>query len=78
MGPQSNGHYSIVQEQTRTVRKSDYTPAFALPKHMAGISDEKCREKEKHREERIGEWPFAIPKYNLSLRTSIPNLKFLS
>ena len=31
---------------TRTVRKSDYTPALALPKHMAGIF-EKCREKEK-------------------------------
>ena len=26
---------------TRTVRKSDYTPALALPKHMAGILDEK-------------------------------------
>ena len=26
----------------------------------------------------IGEWPFAIPQYNLSLPTSIPNLKFLS
>ena len=33
-------------ELTRTVRKSDYTPALALPKHMAGILDEKCREKE--------------------------------
>ena len=33
--------------KTRTVRKSDYTPALALPKHMAGIFDEKCREKEK-------------------------------
>ena len=32
---------------TRTVRKSDYTPALALPKHMAGIFDEKCIEKEK-------------------------------
>ena len=31
---------------TRTVRKSDYTPALALPKHMAGILDKKCREKE--------------------------------
>ena len=30
---------------TRTVRKSDYTPALALPKHMAGIFDEKCRKK---------------------------------
>ena len=26
---------------TRTVRKSDYTPALALPKHMAGIFEEK-------------------------------------
>ena len=32
--------------KTRTVRKSDYTPALALTKHMAGISDENCREKE--------------------------------
>ena len=39
------------QNQTRTVRKSDYTPALALPKYMAGILDEKCREKEKYREE---------------------------
>ena len=30
---------------TRTVRKSDYTPALALPKHIAGILDEKYREK---------------------------------
>ena len=37
-------------KKTRTVRKSDYTPALALPKHMAGIFDEKCREKEKYRE----------------------------
>ena len=27
--------------------KSDYTPALALSKHMASVSDEKCREKEK-------------------------------
>ena len=54
-------------EETRTVRKSDYTPALALPKHMAGILDEKCREKEKYREEQIGECPFSIPRHNLSL-----------
>ena len=47
---------------TRTVRKSDYTPALALPKHMAGIFDEKCREKEKYREEQIGKCPFSIPR----------------
>ena len=28
-----------VLEKTRTVRKSDYTPALTLPKHMAGIFD---------------------------------------
>ena len=66
------------ETKTRTVRKSDYTPAFALQKHMAGILDEKCKEKEKYREEQIGECPFAIPQYNLLLQTSIPNLKFLS
>ena len=33
---------------------------------------------EKGREEQMGECPFAISQYNLSLRTSIPNLKFLS
>ena len=43
------------------------TPALALPKHMAGIFDEKCREKEKYREEQIGECPFSIPRHNLSL-----------
>ena len=34
-----------MHDKTRTVRKSDYTPALALPKHMAGILNEKCREK---------------------------------
>ena len=52
---------------TRTVRKSDYTPALVLPKHMAGVFDEKCREKEKYREEQIGECPFSIPRHNLSM-----------
>ena len=32
----------------------------------------------KYKEEQIGECPFANPQYNLSLRTSLPNLKFLS
>ena len=63
---------------TRTVRKSDFTPASALPKHMAGILDEKCREKEIYTEEQMGECPFSIPRYNLSLWPCIPNLKFLS
>ena len=54
-------------KKTRTVRKSDYTPALALPKHMAGILDENCREKEKYWVEQIGECPFSIPRYNLSL-----------
>ena len=31
----------------REIRKSDYTPALALSKHMASIFDEKCIEKEK-------------------------------
>ena len=42
------------------------------------IFDENYREKEKGREEHIGECPFAISQYNLLLRTSTPNLKFLS
>ena len=42
------------------------------------IFDEKYRKKEKGREEQIGECPFAISQYNLSLQTSIRNLKFLS
>ena len=33
--------------KTRTLRKSDNTPALALSKHMASVFDEKCREKEK-------------------------------
>ena len=44
-----------------------YTPALALPKHMAGIFDEKYREKEKYRKEQTGEFPFSIPRHNLSL-----------
>ena len=31
---------------TTTVRKSDYTPALALSKHMASVFDEKYRQKE--------------------------------
>ena len=54
-------------QKTRTVRKSDYTPSLALPKHMAGIFDEKCIEKEKYREEQIEECPFSIPRHNWSL-----------
>ena len=42
------------------------------------IFDEKYGKKEKGREEQIGECPFAISQYILSLRTCIPNLKFLS
>ena len=73
-------HASIVKESfkmwvfagkmtkvTRTVRKSDYTPALAFPKHMASILDEKCTEKEKYREEQIGECPLSISRHNLSL-----------
>ena len=63
----------FVSSVTRTVRKSDYTPALVLPKHMAGIFDENYNEKEKYREQQIGECLFAISQYNLSLRTSIPN-----
>ena len=46
-----------------------------------GIFDQNSGEKEKknkYREEQIGEDPFSIPRYNLSLWTCIPNLKFLS
>ena len=46
-----------------------------------GIFDEKFGKIEKgkkHKEEQIGECPFAIPRYNLSLWTCIPNMKFLS
>ena len=63
----ANMHTAKIMIITRIVRKSDYTPALALPKHMAGIFDEKCREKEKYREEQIGECPFLIPHHNLSL-----------
>ena len=52
---------------TRTIRKSDYTPALVLPKHMADIFEEKCREKEKYREEQIAECPFSTLHHNLSL-----------
>ena len=36
------------------------------------------RKKNKLREEQIGEGPFSIPRYNLSLWTCIPYLKLLS
>ena len=36
------------------------------------------RKKKKQWEEQIGEGPFLIPRYNLSLWTCIPDLKFLS
>ena len=36
------------------------------------IFDKKYGKKEKRREEQIGECPFAISQYNLSLQTSIP------
>ena len=42
------------------------------------IFDKKSGKKEKGREEQIGECLFAISQYNLSLRTYIPNFKFLS
>ena len=42
------------------------------------IFDEKSGKKEKGRVEQIGRCPFAIPQYILSVRTCIPNLKFLS
>ena len=43
------------------------------------IFDEKIgKKRNKQTEEQIGECPFAIPQYNLSLLTCIPNMKFLS
>ena len=51
---------------------------FSILIGCGDIFDEKSGKKEKEREEQIGECPFAIPQYNLSLQTSIPNLKFLS
>ena len=37
--------YELNVIKTRTVRKSDYTPALALQKHMAGIFDENVERK---------------------------------
>ena len=34
-----------IQRETRTVRKSDYTPALVIPKHMAGILDKNVERK---------------------------------
>ena len=42
------------------------------------IFDKKSGKKEKGKEEQTGECLFAISQYNLSLRISIPNSKFLS
>ena len=54
------------QLTTRTARKSDYTPALALPKHMSSMLDEKCTEKKK-------EVILSIPPYNKSLSIYITN-----
>ena len=57
---QTDGGHDIIQpifdgrikrkSETRTVRKSDYTPALTLPMHMACTFDKKCREKEKQKD----------------------------
>ena len=52
---------------TRTVRKSDYTPASALSKHMASVFDEKYREKEKRTNGRM-------PICNLTIQLVVANL----
>ena len=60
--------------RTRTVRKSEYTPALALSKHMASVFDEKYREKEK------GELNRRKPVLNPTIQQVTVNLynKFLS
>ena len=57
------------RKTTRTVRKSDYTPALALSKHMAIVFDEKCREREKGVLNRRK----PIPPYNTFLSIYITN-----
>ena len=75
----------ILSEQARTVRKSDYTPALALSKHMASVFDKKCREKEKgilNRRKPVLNPTIqqaTVNLYNiLSLLFCKPNMSFLS
>ena len=50
-----------------------YEVSISLTKNL-----ERKKKRDKHKEEQIGECPFAIPRYNLLLWTCIPNMKFLS
>ena len=59
--------FVVFQRKLELSENLTITPALALPKHMAGIFDEKSGEKEKYSEEQIGECPFSIPHHNLSL-----------
>ena len=61
----------VWRDLTRTVRKSDYTTASALSKHMASIFNEKSRKKEKGVLNRRK--PVLNP-YNKSLLIYIPNI----
>ena len=75
---------------TRTVRKSDYTPALALSKHMASVFDEKYRQKEKRVLNRlnptllqdavnsVNSYKISIQRYTLFLLFFKPNTGSLS
>ena len=77
----TNKRMSIFNPTSQLVVVNLYTKfEVSILNGCKDIFDEKSgeRKKNKYREERIGEGPFSIPQYNLSLLTGIPNLKFLS
>ena len=71
---------SIFNPMSQLVVVNLYTKISILNR-CKDIFDEISGEKEKknkYREKQVGEGPFSIPLYNLSLWNCIPNLKFLS
>ena len=73
---------SIVNPTLQLVIVNLYTKfEVSILNSCGDLFDEKIwreRKGNKYKEEQIGGCPFAIPKYSLSLQTSIPSLKFLS
>ena len=75
----TNSRRPIFDSTIQLVVENLYTKfEVSILNSCGDIFGKKSGKKEKGREKQIGECPFAISQYNLSLQTSIPNLKFLS
>ena len=78
----TNRRMSIFNPMLLPVLVNQYTKfEVSILNGCGDIFDKKIwreRKRNKYKEEQIGECPFAIPQYNLSLQISIPNLKILS